>query len=200
MEYIRAMTARSDNQGYTLMEMLVAIGVFVLVMVMSGDFIITTFRTLRYGSEFDTAVENARRAVEVISREIRGANLSDRGDYPIALADGQDLVFYSDIDYDNDFDRVRYYVNNRTLYKSVTQPGALRDYSGAAVTTPIASYLNNIAQPAFRYYDGSVAETADLDSIRLVRVHLLFNVTPGVAPDDILVETDVHLRNLKSNL
>jgi prepilin-type N-terminal cleavage/methylation domain-containing protein len=199
MEYLRKMTF-IRRPGFTLVEILVAMGIFVLIFLISGDFIVNSFRTLRYGSEFDEAVDNARRAVESISKEIRGANISDRGDYPIALASGQDLIFYSDIDYDGDFDRVQYYVDNRTLYKVVTQPGATRDYSGASATTTIAHYINNGGQEAFIYYDGSVAETSDLDSIRLVRIHLLFNVTPGVAPDDILVETDVHLRNLKSNL
>ncbi len=177
-----------------------AMGIFTLVFIISGDFIVNSFRTLRYGSDFEAAVINARRAAEIISKEIRGANNSDRGDYPIALADGQDFIFYSDIDYDGDFDRVRYFIEDRVIYKVVTQPGAARDYTGAGATTTIANYVNNGGQEAFVYYDGSVAETGDLDSIRLIRVRLLFNVTPGVAPDDILVETDVHLRNLKSNL
>lgn len=182
------------------MEVLVVMGIFSLIILISGDFIITGFRSLRFGAEFDDAVDNARRAVEAISKEIRGANISDRGDYPIVLASGQDIIFYSDIDYDGDFDRIRYFISDQKLYKVVTQPGAVRDYSGAGATTTIASYVNNGGSDAFIYYDGSVAQTADLDSIRLVRIHLLFNVTPDVAPDDILVETDVNLRNLKNNL
>ncbi len=183
-----------------MIEILVSMSIFSLVFFMSGNFITTSFRSLRYGSEFDDAVVNARRAVETISKEIRGANNSDRGDYPIATAESDNLIFYSDIDYDSDFDRVRYFIENRTLYKVVTQPGLASDYTGAGATTTIANYVNNGTEGAFIYYDGSVAETSDLDNIRLIRIHFLFNVNPGMAPDDILVETDVNLRNLKSNL
>lgn len=182
------------------METLVAVGILMMIMFISGDYIASVFRAFRFGSEFDEAVINGRRAVEDISREIRGANNSDRGEYPIALAEAQDMVFYSDHDYDNDYDRIRYFIDNRTLYKVITDPGAAHDYTGVTATTTIANYVNNGGQEAFLYYDGTVAETTDLDAIRLVRIHLLFNVTPGVAPDDILVETDVHLRNLKTNL
>jgi prepilin-type N-terminal cleavage/methylation domain-containing protein len=199
MEYLRKII-KNNYSGFTLVEILVTMSILSFVVFMSGDFVVNGFKSLRFGSEFDDAVVNGRRAVESISREIRGANNSDRGDYPIALAEGQDLIFYSDIDYDGDFDRIRYFINNRTLYKVVTQPGSARDYSGVGATTTIANYINNNGQEAFIYYDGSVAETSDLDNIRLIRIHLLFNVTPGIAPDDILVETDVNLRNLKSNL
>jgi prepilin-type N-terminal cleavage/methylation domain-containing protein len=199
MEYLRKII-KNNRRGFTLIEVLVAMSIFSLVILLSNNYIITTFRSLRYGSEFNDAVVNGRRAIEIISKEIRGANNSDRGDYPIALAEGHDLIFYSDIDYDGDFDRVRYLIQNRTLYKTVTQPGLARDYTGTPATTTIANYINNGSQEAFIYFDGSVAETADLDMIRLIRSHLLFNVTPGMAPDDILVQTDVNLRNLKNNL
>jgi prepilin-type N-terminal cleavage/methylation domain-containing protein len=189
-----------NNHGFTLIEVLIAMAILGFLATTSGNFIITTFRAMRYGSEFDDAVVNARKAAEDISRELRGLNNSDRGDYPIALAGPQDLIFYSDLDYDGDFDRIRYYISNRILYKTMIEPGAARDYPGAGETIMIANFVNNLAQDVFTYYDGSVAETADINTIRLIRIHLLFNVTPGVAPDDILVETDVNLRNLKSNL
>lgn len=190
----------TSQKGFTIVELLVATSIMVIIVTMSTEFIVTGMNSLRYGREFEEAVSNGRRAVEDISREIRGANTSARGDYPISQADDQVLAFYSDTDYDNDYDLVRYYVTDRVLYKSVTDPGASRDYAGAAVITAIADYVNNGGQEIFRYYDSDAVETTDLDSIRMVNMQLLFNVNPGVAPDDILVETDVQLRNLKSNL
>jgi len=189
-----------SGRGYTLVEVMVAMAILLLIFFIVGDFIYNGFRSFRYGSEFDEAVVNARRAMEIMSKEIRGANISDRGDYPIVSAGEQSLVFYSDIDFDGDFDQVRYYISGRTLYKVVIQPGTARDYSETPATTTIALFVNNEDQEAFQYYDGTVAQTSDLDSIRLIRMRLLFNVNPGISPDDIVIETDVSLRNLKSNL
>ena len=76
----------------------------------------------------------------------------------------------------------------------------LNDYDQPRSTTTIAQYMNNQDEPVFIYYDNNRAETADIDSIRLINIQLRINVTPWRMPNDYYVETDVHLRNLKDNL
>jgi hypothetical protein len=179
---------------------MVAIGIMSLIVVMAGGFFYTGIESLRYGQEFDEAVVSGRRAVADISREIRGANTSALGEYPIGLASDQELIFYSDTDYDGDYDKISYYLSDRKIYKSITDPGPLRDYTVASSTIEVTDFVNNGGQEIFQYYDSNGDETDDLDSIRMINIRLLFNVNPGVSPDDIPVETDAHLRNLKSNL
>ncbi len=191
---------KMNKQGFTLIELLVSVSITAIVVFIATDFLIRGMDSMRYNQEFEEAVSAGRKSVEIISKEIRGANISDRGDYPIELASDQELIFYSDIDYDNDFDRVRYYLVDRTIYKGVTEATAAKNYPGPEAIEKIADYVNNGGQEIFKYYDSDGNETLDLDSIRMVNIRFLFNVNPGLAPDDIAVETDVQLRNLKSNL
>ena len=186
--------------GFTLIETMIAVSIMAIVVVIGADYVINGFRATTFASEQETAIEHARRAIETMSKEIRGANSSDEGDYPLKTIDDYDLEFYSDINYDGQTDKVRYFQNGRNLVKVVTQPGPAHDYTVNSATTTIAEYLNNDELKIFEYYDNNYNETNDIDEIRLVKIRLKINVTPERAPLDYYVETDVHLRNLKDNL
>ena len=190
----------SKQHGFTLMETLVAMAIFLIVILLAGDFIITGFRATTFGSEQETAIQNARRGMEIMTKEIRGANNSERGDYPLSNIEEDDFVYYSDIDDDGQMERVRYFVDDTLLKKVTTPPGPANDYDMPSATTTIANFMNNQAEAIFTYYDNNYTETSDLDSIRLINIKLKINVTPERAPNDYYVETDVHLRNLKDNL
>ena len=126
--------------------------------------------------------------------------MSDKGDYPLSTTTAQTFSFYADIDNDLSAEKVTYFASSSVLYKTVSQPGTLLDYTGTTTTESIANYLNNRLEPIFRYYNASNTETAIINEIRLVNVSLKINVTPDIAPNDYYVETDANLRNLKDNL
>lgn len=189
-----------NKTGFTLMEISIAMAIFLTVALLAGDFIIKGFRSTTFGSEQETAIQNARRGMEIMTKEIRGANGSERGDYPLSTVENDDFVYYSDIDDDGQMERVRYFLDNTLLKKITTPPGPADDYNMPTATTTIAEYVNNQAEAIFTYYDDNYIETGDLDSIRLINIKLKINVTPERAPNDYYVETDVNLRNLKDNL
>lgn len=182
------------------MEISIAAAIFLTVVLLAGDFIIKGFRSTTFGSEQETAIQNARRGMEIMTKEIRGTNNSERSDYPLSTIEDNDLVYYSDIDDDGQMERVRYFLDDTLLKKITTPPGPADDYNMPSATTTIAEYVNNQAEAIFTYYDNNYAETEDLDSVRLINIKLKINVTPGRAPNDYYVETDIHLRNLKDNL
>ncbi len=190
----------NNNTGFSLIEVMVATAILLLILTLGYNFIVTGFRASTFNYEQQTAIENARRAMEIMTREIRGANTSARGDYPLGRIGEDDFMFYGDINYDGVFERIRYFVDGSKLFKVVTQPGPLTDYQTVGATTTIANYVNNQDEPVFIYYDNDRDETSDIDRIRLVNIVLKINVTPERAPNDYYVETDVHLRNLKDNL
>lgn len=189
-----------NKTGFTLMEISIAMAIFLTVALLAGDFIIKGFRSTTFGSEQETAIQNARRGMEIMTKEIRGANDSERGDYPLSTVEDDDFVYYSDIDDDGKMERVRYFLDDTLLKKVTTPPGPADDYNMLSATTTISEYVNNQAEAIFTYYDNNYIETGDLDSIRLINIKLKINVTPERAPNDYYVETDVNLRNLKDNL
>ena len=190
----------TQQYGFTLIETLVVMAIFSIVILLAGDFIITGFRSTTFNSEQETAIQNARRGMEIMTKEIRGANNSARGDYPLSTIEEHDFIYYSDVNDDGRMERVRYFLDDTLLKKVTTPPGPANGYTVPSATTTIAKFMNNQAETIFTYYNNDYIETSDLDSIRLINIKLKINVTPERAPNDYYVETDVHLRNLKDNL
>jgi prepilin-type N-terminal cleavage/methylation domain-containing protein len=188
------------NPGFTLIEILVTMTIFVLVVFMAGDFIISGFKSINFSSEQSTAIENARRATEIVSQEIREAIFSERGDYPLAIAENQQLSFYADINSDSRYEKVRYFLEDKKLKRGLIEPGSGHDYSGAESVTDVANYVNNQTEPIFSFYNSSNTTASLINEIRMINFKIKINVNPAIAPQDYYVETDIQLRNLKDNL
>jgi prepilin-type N-terminal cleavage/methylation domain-containing protein len=188
------------QKGFSLMETMIATSILLLIMAFSYEFIVTGFKTTTFTSEQETAIDHARRAMEIMVKEIRGANYSEQGSYALELADKHNFIFYSDINDDNRMEKVRYFLDGTELKRVVTLPGALYDYSGSSSTSTLAQYVNNQEDNIFVYYDSELNVTNQINEIRLINIHLKINVTPERAPNDYILESDVNMRNLKDNL
>lgn len=70
------------------------------------------YRSHGYTWEQSQAIEEARRGIEIMTKEIRGARSGEGGSYPIVLADDKEFIFFSDIDNDGKTERVRYFLGN----------------------------------------------------------------------------------------
>jgi prepilin-type N-terminal cleavage/methylation domain-containing protein len=193
-------TKKISPKGFTLIELLISISIMILVMAMGYEFIRQGYKAITFNSEQEDAVAVGRRAMNIITKEIRGANTSQQGDYPLAQIESQDVIFYSDVDNDNAMEKIRYFRDNSILVKVITEPGPSNDYMTTPATTTLSLYLNNQEEPIFEYFDSNNVETSVINDIRLIRITLRINVTPWRAPNDYYLETDVSFRNLKSNL
>lgn len=188
------------QKGFTLIELMIAVSIFVMIFIMGADFVIRGYKSMAFESEQEAAVKNARRIMELVTKEIREINLSARGDYPISTTSEQSLAFYSDADNDGSTEKIRYFLSDRTFKKGAILPGASLDYSGTENITSIADYINNQTEPLFFYYDSDGATSTTINDIRLIKVKLKVNVTPNIMPNDYYLESDIQLRNLKDNL
>ncbi len=186
--------------GFTLIEILVVLAIFLLVFLIGAEFIIKGFKSISFGSEQETAISNARRAMELLSTDIREARSSEKGDYALSTNEEQNFIWYGDVDNDDIAEKISYLLSDTILKRVVTEPGPDNNYDQAGATTTIAQYVNNQAEPIFIYYDSDNNETTAMNNIRLIRIKLKINVNPEIAPQDYYVESDVHLRNLKDNL
>ncbi|MDP2926711.1 MAG: hypothetical protein Q8N65_01055 [bacterium] len=97
-------------KGFTIVETLVAIVVFTLASGALMSFIVLSYRIYGYTYEQSVAIDEARKGVETMTREIRQAKQGDDGSYPIEKAEDKEFIFYSDIDNDGKTERVRYFL------------------------------------------------------------------------------------------
>jgi hypothetical protein len=101
---------KNFTKAFTAIEALISIVIFSLAMGAITGFILLSYRTHNYAFEESTAVNEARRGVELMTKEIRAAKTGDNGSYPIEVADDKQFIFYSDIDKDGETERVRYFL------------------------------------------------------------------------------------------
>lgn len=105
-------------KGFSLIETIVTIAIFALALGAVSGFIVMAYRTHGYAWQQSIAVDEARRGVESMIKEIREARSGDDGSYPIEKAEDKEFIFYSDIDDDGKTEKVRYFlgaVNSGTL-------------------------------------------------------------------------------------
>ncbi len=192
-------------KGFTLIETIVTITIFTLAMGAVSGFIVMAYRTQSFSWEQSLAIGEARRGIETMVKEIREARPGDDGSYIIENAADFEFIFYSDIDKDQKTERVRYFIQGTDFKKGVTDPqGWPIEYPEANEQIFILSqYLRN-SPPIFHYFDGLGQELtqlpARLKDTKLMRFYLVINVNPNRSPQDFVLESDVQIRNLKTNL
>jgi len=99
-----------NKTGFTLIESLVAIAIFTLAMGAVVSFIIITYRSHAYTFQQSMAINEAKKGVETMVKELREAKMGDDGSYIIEKAEDYEIIFYSDIDKDGATERVRYFI------------------------------------------------------------------------------------------
>lgn len=192
-----------NKKGFSIMEIMVSITLLVIISFLSYSFFTSGTKALRFESEQSDAIREARRAMNIIEKDIRMISSSALGSYPIESANPQELIVYSDIIEETGYvtEKIHFFVDGPNLKKTVTQFNQItRTYDLSPATTTVANYLNNELEPIFKYYDNDGASTNHINDIRRIGFSLKINVTPNIQPNDYYVESDVTLRNLKDNL
>jgi len=199
-----------NKKSFTLVETIVAIFIFTLALGAVTGFVVMAYRTHGYTWQQSIAIDEARRGVETMVREIREARAGDDGSYPIEKARDKEFVFYSDIDGDGATERVRYFLGTvvsgtgqNELKKGVINPTGfpIQYPSEQEQVTILSSYVRNIP-PIFRYFDAKGRELtalpARLKDTKVIEVYLVINVDPNRPPQDFELRSSVQLRNLKT--
>lgn len=198
-------------KGMSLVEMLMAI--FILLIGMEGVtmLLLNSFRNNKFILETGNASLLASRGVNRIVSEVRKVRQADNGDYPVESGDQFDLKVYLDVDSDGTTERVHYYLSNGVVYRGITEPTAtipITYPNGDQTTEIFVNYISNTnAQPIFYYYNrdypsdivnNPLATPVSVENVRLIKIHLLVNIDPINAPNNVNVESFVELRNLNN--
>lgn len=199
------------NRGFTLVEVLVASVILVTIgiAIIGMQRILTQSQVLVWNAELE--VDQANRGVQTLVREIRTARPSDLGAFPIELTYDQQLIFYSDIDYDGKSERVRYFLTGPSLKKGVIEPvGFPASYPSAnEKINVISENVRNKAMPVFYYYNGDwpqdkvnnpLSLAVRVSKTKLMRVYLRLNTKDDEPDKDFILESYAQIRMLKDNL
>lgn len=110
-EIIKKLVERSKG-GFTLTETLVAIFIFTLAMAGTAIAVMRVYQSQSFTREQSQAIEEARRGIKTMVKEIREAAPGEDGSYPIEKAGDKELIFYSDVDRDLKVEKVRYFLGS----------------------------------------------------------------------------------------
>ena len=197
------------RRGLTLVETLVAIGIFTMGLSGFSILFVRIWNSNSYTMEMGQSAMAVSQGVNRIVDYLRSARQADNGAYPIKSATENDLVVYSDYDRDGTTERLHFYRSGQDVLMGVRNPiGTMpKTYpSGDEQTIKIAgSIMNASDEPIFEYYDGSYVGDSgqpsldipvDVSQVRLVKILLRINIDPNRAPDNIEIRSFVELRNL----
>ena len=200
------------SKGFTLAELLITIGIFVLLAVVISSFERNLFSyDFTAQDQLNTQID-ARHVVENMVAALREAEPSANGAYTIALASTSALTFFSDPNNTGNPNEIQYYMSGTNLIQGVIAPtGSPLTYVSANETySTVASGIQNAASttlPIFQYYDENYAGTSspltqpvNPQSIRLIKITLVIDKDLLKTPRPITVTSQVEVRNLKDNL
>ena len=198
-----------NNRGISLIEVLVAIGIFAMMIIGVVALFNFSFRANKIVWEQLSTQNEGRKIVQDFVNELRSATYSSIGSYPLEKASTTEIIFYSNIDTDSYREKIRYFLSGSVLNKGVIKPtGAPLVYnSGNEVITEVVHDVFNTTTPLFYYYSQNYGYTSStpldqpvsLTDVRMVSFVLELEEDPRASPLPFHIESKTTIRNLKDN-
>lgn len=199
-----------NKKGFTLLEILISLGIFSIIVVGFGLIQRDVFSLNSFLTGSIKNQEELKKIIDPMINEIRGASISELGGYPLEEVSDYSFVFYSDIDDDGESERIRYFLDDGTFKKGIIEPSGspvqydiddekiIRVVHDVISTEPIFTYFDTT-------YDGSSSSTplsqpVVSSDVRLVRVKITSDRNLDKPPAPTTIMTEVSIRNLKDNL
>lgn len=198
-----------NRAGFSIFEVVIVTALFAIVLLavasLRGNLgVLENLINQKLQSRADLA-----QTLQIFVTELRSAGPSSLGSYPIEAAATSSIVFYSDVDKDGLFERLRYSFVSSTIEKGVTEPtGNPLTYatSSETVTTVVNYVVWQASTTIFTYYDtnytGSEAAMTppiNVSDVRLVKISIYADVNPETSPAPVFFTNTVNIRNLRSN-
>lgn len=196
---------RQYPQGLTLVELIVAIGISGLVGVVLVAFVSSTFNLWRLTREQQDLQFKTRIALRSITTEIREMQDASNGSFAIATANPNEFIFYSNVDQDDDIERVRYFFESNALKRGLIEPsGSPALYPSGSETISIIVSDVYLSGDMFSYYDETytgvedpLSSPFDNTDVHLVKISFSIDNDPINPPGANEITTEITPRNLK---
>jgi len=198
----------TTQKGMTLVEMLIAIGIYTVLLLAINNSITSLYQNNAYALEQANEVDNARRGVTQWNRDAKEMITGEDGTWPVAVIGEHRLGYYSDTDQDDSVEYVEYILAATTLRKFTYNPtGSPATYD---LTTPdseeiLSEYVQNIEQATstFFYFDNNgtqLTSTSPVIDVRYMQMQVIVNIDPDRNPGEFMLRSSLAPRNLKDNL
>ena len=197
------------RNGFTLIEMVVAIGIFSLISV--GVIALVSAVLVNSTKQGNLLANNdqARKVAFNLMTEARNAQTSANGSYALSTASAQQLIFFSNVN--GSINRINYYIQNGALKKGLTTPsGNPPSYNLAQeVVTTVQNNVANGANPLFYYYDDTyngvsgnpLTQPVNVTKVKFIKINLsVYNLAGVTNTNSYTVTSSGAIRNLKTNL
>lgn len=201
---------KSKNKGMTMVELVMAISIFVVIM---GGVAMFQYNVFSFSSQVSDSLETAADAqaiLKTIEKEIRTMSPGSDGSYPIVQAGTSTITFYSDVDGDGLKERVRFFLSGTSLNRGYIKPSinpVVYNPASEKVSLVVKNIRNGTSTPTFEYYGDQYVYSSspytypiNLSSIKLVKVSLTADANPSRSPVSRTYTSYITLRNLKDNL
>lgn len=200
----------NKEKGFTLVELLISIFIISILTVTVTTFQRDVFRLNGNLHSNLSAQLDLRHITKIMVSELRKAETSSVGGYPISVASTSEIIFYSDLYNTGLKERVRYFLSNGKLKKGVITPSGsplVYSVSNEKITTLVSDVIASSTLPIFQYYSESysgnsapLSQPVPITDIRLVKITVIIDKDPNLPPGEIVGTSQVNLRNLKNNL
>ena len=198
------------QKGFTLIEVLVTMSVFVVVVfgvaAIINDIFVKSSQQLTSMSNID----QARLALNTFTNEIRNAITGKDGSYPLNQAGDTQIIFFSNYKISNgQIARIRYYISGNTLYKGITLPtGSPATYNTSSESVYLVATGISTSSQIFYYYDGNytgttsaLSQPVNINNVRYIKISLM--VLNKITPTDsstFPIMAGAAIRSIKDNL
>jgi len=205
------MVSSKHNTGFTLIETLTTIAIF---LVMIGG-ISLLFKTIFSGSVQEqsalSTVDQARIVESKFTNELRNANYGIDGSFPLNQASTSQIIFYTTFGGSSTTpNRIRYFLSGSSLMKGVIIPsGSPLSYTATSeVLSTVVTGVSNTSTPEFSYYNGNYAGTSspltqpvNVNQVTFVMMNLLIQKQDvRNATTTFSISGGAAIRSLKTNL
>ena len=195
----------SEPNGFTLIELLVSAAIMVIL---ASGFVgmqyILSQNQVSAWKDFQS-IESANGAIAAMAKELRNAQRSETGSYPLNTANDQSIIFYSDYDFDGIVERLRYTLTGAQLVRGIIEPtGSPYTYNvGNEKVKTITDIVRNGSTPVFYYYNANwptditnnpIVLANRISQTREIKLHLVTNPKASDPTHDFTLDTNIKVR------
>lgn len=185
-------------------ELLVGVSLLVISLSAIYGVLFSGYNSYVVGEKQISSQVSGRLAMEWMIKEIRQAKEAETGAFAIEEANPQSLIFYADVESQAGCERIRYFLDRNTLKRGVTfAAGDPPSYPSSSETINVlAKDVDNVS-PIFIYFDQDclpLSDPVNPVNVSLVRIRLRIDDDPNEIPEALILESNVQIRSLKTNL